>query len=228
MKLQEADTIVSIPKDEVRWRYSCRLINLALMFLVGHEIAHIACGHVDYLSSRFGTTFLKELDLSAGKQMKSLERQVMEGQADQYSFRGLLGSAHAQSSAETNASIADQHAKLGQLVFDYSFSTNTLFRLFGDERNSLEKISRGFIPTNCAMRTIIYGGGWDFARSNCTPDQQVRRGTAALKQGSSPQSMLSPEWLASKYQLLALKRRSATRGESALNCLPKLVRTSLQ
>jgi hypothetical protein len=171
-KLQESDALVSIPKDEVRWTYSCRLINLSAMFLAGHEIAHIACGHVDYLASNLGTTFLKERNWSAARQLKPLERQVMECQADQYSFAGLLGSAHAQSNAETNTSIADQQAKLGQLVFDYSFAANTLFRLFGDERFVGKDLVADSYPPFALRRAIIYGGGCELARRNWMSDQQ--------------------------------------------------------
>src|SRR5438270_325140 len=75
--LQQADVIVSMPKDEARWSYSCRLINLSAMFLIGHEIAHISCGHVDYLSSKTGTPFLVELGWVAPNPITHIERQVM-------------------------------------------------------------------------------------------------------------------------------------------------------
>jgi len=172
LELSGTGTKVSIPKDKVRWSYSCNLINWAALFLVGHEIAHISCGHVDYFDSNNGTPFLAELGWNAAKAIKPMERQAMEGQADQYSFAGLLGIAFEKSSTNSNASTRDQLANLFRRVFEYSFSANVLFRLFGDERFVGSDLAADSYPPIGLRRRIIYGGGCDLARRNLTSDRQ--------------------------------------------------------
>ncbi len=182
LELSAAGTKVSIPKDTVRWSYSCNLINWAAMFLVGHEIAHILCGHVDYFHSNIGTPFLSELGWNAANAIKPMERQAMEGQADQYSFAGLLGIAFEKSSTNSVAFARDQLTDLFRRVFEYSFSANLLFRLFGDERFVGSDLAAESYPPIALRRRFIYGDGCDLARRNLTSDRQdiVQR---ALKKG---------------------------------------------
>ena len=181
LELSKAGTKVSIPRDKVRWSYSCNLINWAAIFLVGHEIAHISCGHVDYLASNIGTPYLAELGWGAANAIKPMERQAMEGQADQYSFAGLLGIAFEKSSTNSRASTRAQLADLFRRVFDYSFSANLLFRLFGDERFVGRNLASDSYPPIGLRRRFIYGGGCDLARRNLTSDRQdiVRRALEA-------------------------------------------------
>lgn len=172
LKLSEIGTKVYFPKDRIRWSYACDLINWAALFLVGHEIAHISLGHVDYFDSNTGAPFLAEFGWNAEQAIKPMERQAMEGQADQYSFNGLLGIAIAKSSKNSDVSAADQNANLYRRVFEYSFSVNVLFRLFGDERFVGSDLAADSYPPIGLRRRIIYGGGRDVARRNLTPDRQ--------------------------------------------------------
>ncbi|QDU44593.1 hypothetical protein Mal52_30780 [Symmachiella dynata] len=172
MHLLEGDTLVCIPKDEARWTYSCRLINLAAIFLIGHEIAHISCGHVDYLCAKTGSQFLAEFGATAAGAIEPIERQIIEAQADQYSFNSLLGGACAQSSENTGAPTREELASLGQLAFDYSFSANILFRLFGDMRFIGSDFAVESYPPIALRRSFIYGGGCDLVRKELTPDRQ--------------------------------------------------------
>jgi hypothetical protein len=52
------------------------------MFLIGHEIAHITLGHVDYIASKTGSGFVPELGWDLPTEEGKLERQAMEVQAD--------------------------------------------------------------------------------------------------------------------------------------------------
>ena len=40
--------------SDPRWSYAIHLLRQAIFFLVGHEIAHISHGHVDYMESKTG------------------------------------------------------------------------------------------------------------------------------------------------------------------------------
>src|SRR5258708_1063736 len=48
------------PKDAVRFAYAVDLLTIAMFFVIGHELAHITRGHVDYLNSKTGTPFISE------------------------------------------------------------------------------------------------------------------------------------------------------------------------
>jgi len=49
------------PRDESRLEYAMHLRAYALHFLIGHEIAHITLGHVDYLNSINAAALIEEL-----------------------------------------------------------------------------------------------------------------------------------------------------------------------
>ncbi len=172
MDLFKTGTKVSMPKNKVRLSYSCNLINWAAIFLVGHEIAHITCGHVDYMASNIGTPYIAELNWSATNAIKPMERQAMEGEADQFSFAGLLAIAFEKSGANSKTSNHAQINDLYRRVFEYSFSANLLFRLLGDERFVGRDLSADSYPPIALRRRILYGGGCDLARRNLTPDKQ--------------------------------------------------------
>ena len=134
--MAEAGLVISRPKTEPRWQYSCHLLSQAALFIIGHEIAHITRGHVDYLISRTGTPLLPERGWNKSEPIALIERQAMEADADQRSFFARLGSMGS------TATIPGQGAppwlnappRLEQLVFDCAFSVNSLFRIFGDIR----------------------------------------------------------------------------------------------
>ena len=72
-----------IPNGQLRREFARNLVDQALMFLLGHEIAHITLGHVDYYSQSFGIAEAEPLAnrssrLFAGK----LDRQIIELEAD--------------------------------------------------------------------------------------------------------------------------------------------------
>lgn len=126
-----------LPKDRARSLYANHLADQALMFLVGHEIAHITRGHVDYLASTSGSAFLAELGWQ-GTTRGRLERQAIEADADR---RSVIARCH--SMLNTARHVGDEFPDWATLPlpaeawqFDWAFAVNTLFRLFGDTRFS--------------------------------------------------------------------------------------------
>lgn len=122
-----------LPKGRERALYARHLADQALMFLVGHEIAHITRGHVDYLSSISGSAFLAELGWQ-GPSEGQLERQTIETDADCRSVaarcHSMLGTANSAGDNFPPWATAPLAADAWQ--FDWAFAVNTLFRLFGD------------------------------------------------------------------------------------------------
>lgn len=122
-----------LPKNQKRRIYSKHLADQAILFLVGHEIAHITRGHVDYLHSQ--SAFLAEAGWR-GTAEGRLERQAIEVDADQRSLFARCFSAH-QTSAFNQRNTppwATAPQSNEQWQFDWTFAVNTLFRLFGDPR----------------------------------------------------------------------------------------------
>ena len=126
-----------LPQDSKRAIYSKHLADQPLMFLVGHEIAHISRGHVDYLGSKTGSPFVAELGWK-GKGEAAIERQAIEVDADR---RSVVARSHSMfMTANVNKTLAlawqDSPASIESFQYDWAFAVNVLFRLFGDKRFS--------------------------------------------------------------------------------------------
>ena len=90
-----AGILINRPKTEARWQYSCFLLSQAALFIIGHEIAHITRGHVDYLASKTGIPLLPEIGWNQPDPAGLTERQALEGDADQRSFLSRLSSVRS-------------------------------------------------------------------------------------------------------------------------------------
>lgn len=125
------------PKGYARALYADHLADLAMMFLVGHEIAHITRGHVDYMATISGSAFLAELGW-VGTAQGRLERQAIETDADRRSVfarcHSMVGTARHAGDKFPPWTTAPPPDIAWQ--FDWAFAVNTLFRLFGDTRFS--------------------------------------------------------------------------------------------
>ena len=124
------------PKSDARSRYASHLLDRALLFLVGHEIAHITNGHVDYVQAKSGNGFIAELGWYEEGQKALLERQALEADADCRSVVSAVDTVRLMSTrtAPVIAPWSASRLEAGDLLFDWSFAMNSLFRLFGDVR----------------------------------------------------------------------------------------------
>lgn len=153
------------PKTKPRLDYAGYLNDQALLFLVGHEIAHITLGHVDYMQSRAGTAFVAEMGWNASDPDGLIERQCLEVQADMRSVFSRIGSlwlTHiANASGNLKTSWLNSNPSEAHLIFDWAFAMNLLFRLFGDVRfNASQLVTSSYppLPLRRAMATeIAYG-----------------------------------------------------------------------
>ena len=124
-----------VPVDERRQLYSKHLADQSLMFLLGHEIAHISRGHVDYWRITTGNAFFSELCWN-GTSEQAIERQALEADADRRSIYARSNSMFmtAESTASEIPLWAESPASIEAFQYDWSFAVNVLFRLFGDKR----------------------------------------------------------------------------------------------
>lgn len=120
------------------------------MFLVGHEIAHVTLGHVDYLLSSANAPFVAELGW-IGDPKALIERQAIEVDAD---YRSVFARCYSMySAAEQNADKRFPWSinliSIQALQFHWAFAVNVLFRLFGDKRfagTDLDSVSYPPLP----------------------------------------------------------------------------------
>lgn len=125
------------PVDSERQSYGQHLFAQLAMFMVGHELAHITRGHVDYLRSERISSFVSELGWQGSGADATLELQALEFDADR---RAVLARSVSMYDAVENGagSKAQPWSKNGQLFsveslqFDWAFAANVMYRLFGD------------------------------------------------------------------------------------------------
>lgn len=137
------------PVNEIRRIYAGFLQDQALMFLVGHELTHIAHGHVDYLKSVSQFEYTNELEWFGRKSNQAeISRQAMEMDADQRSIRSRIDSLRITSSTWINDGPPwmVQGFDPADLIRDWAISLNILFRLFGDIRFSKIEETRSNHP----------------------------------------------------------------------------------
>lgn len=138
--LPDADNLyltnpLHVPRDSVRRAYAYFLRDQALMFIIGHEIAHITRGHVAYiLKERLTPEYNENLWLPDDAMELRRERQAMEQDADGRSIGARINSLRDTFEADEYRSSpwASERDKYIGLFRDWSISANISFRLFAD------------------------------------------------------------------------------------------------
>jgi hypothetical protein len=92
------------PRNKIRNIYAGMLYRQSVRFLLGHEIAHIVLGHVDYQSQTHGVSSLMEAKRPAEARFDgfALEGQCMEIDADRRSIYARMFTARRDWEAATN------------------------------------------------------------------------------------------------------------------------------
>ena len=144
------------PKDPVRFAYAVDLLTSAMMFVIGHELAHITRGHVDYLDSQTGTPIISECSepnteaLGAAwnlpTEQEKVERQAIEMDADRRSMLSAIASVKNKYEVPEGAAMLNGRNTIECLLFDWSVAMNTFFRLFGDLRATQWHVENGYYP----------------------------------------------------------------------------------
>lgn len=133
-KLYEAGVRPAAPRDNKRFTYAQYVSDQAVMFLVGHEIAHVTRGHVDYLSQHANVSLLSEVGWEGAGEQR-ITRQAIEIDADWRSIDARCGSNYL--TTKHNKGVvpewSDKPLSVDDTQFDWAFAVNVLFRLFGDE-----------------------------------------------------------------------------------------------
>ena len=85
-KMCDAGLRPVLPRTLARFQCSGYFFFNAFLFLLGHEIAHIARGHVDYFEAEAGSPFVAELTGGGNAPTLEIERQTIEMDADMRSI----------------------------------------------------------------------------------------------------------------------------------------------
>ena len=148
-----------LPRSYPRDLCSGYLFFRAFFFLLGHEIAHIAHGHVDFQEAEAGSPFVAELTGAGGTPTIEVERQTIEMDAD---MRSIFANAASLELTSRDPSCLQppwrsSPATLESLIWDWAFATHTLFRLFGDVQFRPSELTKDDYPPLPVRRAIAQG-----------------------------------------------------------------------
>jgi hypothetical protein len=153
-----AGALPVLPRDEVRMGYFRHFVENAYDFLVSHELAHIANGHVDYLAVNDGTPFLAEFEAESVGSRCKLTRQTLEMDADSSAVGDAVMTVLGK--AEGVASIPapwDQfYRDPSEALLNWYIAIYSLFRVFGDSRFTSGVLKESWYPP-MRMRQFMAG-----------------------------------------------------------------------
>jgi hypothetical protein len=164
-----------MPRSRMRISYFGHLFDQALLFLIGHEVAHIVRGHVDYWQSKHSGAFFAEAESSAIDDDDRLERQTLEADADRRSagssassIKATLGGVAQNATAWTLAPLCYE-----DIAYGWAFAMNSFFRIFGDERISGHAQRSSGYPPLPTRRLMAMEVVFDSMRKFLGNDQQA-------------------------------------------------------
>lgn len=145
------------PRNEERRVYGSAVMDFALTFLLGHEIAHITRGHLDYVASKSHASFISEICFH-GLQTEELmlERQAIECDADQRSVASRVDSLRLTSLHASLPSLLNSQDPRHMLIQLWAVALNITFRLFGDIKFTKQELRNSPYPP-LSMRRIMAG-----------------------------------------------------------------------
>lgn len=139
---------LATPQNLVRHQYAAFIEDRALMFFVGHEIAHISNGYVDYLRHERGLAVYSERTDDSADGDALIERQSLELDADRRSVMASVNSLRdTQASAEFEGlPWIEGPRDTASLFRDWAVAIAIVFRLVGDQRVSDVNLRRSHPP----------------------------------------------------------------------------------
>lgn len=173
--MYEAGTLALVrPKTTARRGYSSHLFSQAVLFLIGHEIAHITLGHVDYLNSKTSIPVLPEIGWNLASPVGRIERQTLEVEADSRSIISRLESVRLtlHTLGRQVPSWSSEPAGFKSLLFDCAFSINALFRNFGDVRFTGSDLSSASYPPLPLRRAALMASAIACTQSTWGPGRK--------------------------------------------------------
>jgi hypothetical protein len=146
------------PNDPVRRSFADFVQTQAILFFIGHEIAHISRGHVAYLRERRQVAQSEEISsvpITDGE--LKIERQSIEQDADR---RSIQARVHSLKNTHRNPAYAPppwamDDGRFLRLFQDWAISMSVAFRLYGDVRFTGLSLDNAAYPPLALRR--LYG-----------------------------------------------------------------------
>ncbi len=141
------------PQDPSRRALAKRLTEIAMDFIVAHEFAHIANGHVDYLNENYGLNWIEETSTSpvAGLNGNSvLPRRTLEMNADEVATVFTIVTEWKRSLRKIprrGSEWDDLYDSPGMITMLWSYAVAILCRIFGDIRLEFDAETSRAYPT---------------------------------------------------------------------------------
>jgi hypothetical protein len=175
-RMAEAGSWPSRPRNVVRRAYMDYLLGQAVLFLVAHELAHITRGHVDYMQSQVGVPVITEMASARASADGVIERQAIEADADRRAV--IFGLASIANTVGNPIGVQPpwlaSPPTFDDLVFDWSFVVNTIFRLFGDIRFHPSDLTTTIYPPLPLRRVMAMDLAQIVLSNNPTPMTRER------------------------------------------------------
>jgi hypothetical protein len=121
----------SIPNDNVRKAYATNLVEIAIDFIVAHELTHIADGHLDFINEKFGTLSYEETTALIENEDQFLTMQTLEMDADCLAVSKGLGNMIRRHLGEQSVSSdrAVFYSEFDNVIFNWTVAVLTLIRI---------------------------------------------------------------------------------------------------
>lgn len=122
---------MAIPNDHVRQVYARHLVDVAVDFLIAHELTHIINGHLDYIQTRFGTNIYEERNIKTISEDDILTIQTLEMDADSLAVCKGLANAVKRHLGEQSVSEdrKEFYVDFDRTIFNWSIAILTLTRI---------------------------------------------------------------------------------------------------
>ncbi|WP_421830354.1 hypothetical protein [Larkinella sp.] len=119
------------PVDETRSYYANDLADLALNFLLLHEIAHLRYGHLSYVNHKMGMDFIMEFDGEIERKINPLTNKLLEWNADNWANETEAGIVYEcfQRNMFQSDILNKSTGSLDQAIHAWLFTVSVLHRL---------------------------------------------------------------------------------------------------
>jgi hypothetical protein len=158
LEMIQAGALPVLPLGEVRMGYFRHFVETAFDFLVSHEFAHIANGHVDYLAANQGLPCLAEFGGDGVSDSVKLTRQTLEMDADSSAVGDGVGTVLRKISniASIPAPWDQFYRDPSEALLNWYIAIFSLFRLFGDSHFTSDALKKSWYPP-VRMRQFMAG-----------------------------------------------------------------------
>jgi hypothetical protein len=137
------------PIDPARGWLLGILTSMAFRFLVGHEFAHLAKGHIGFLNESTGSPFIAEMDAKKTS-LDAYKTHVLEMDADYSALSWVLGMALRHTEIERRDRIPESIRPLYEdplfPLFTAMFAIYIVFRFFELRHTDLDNLASGSHP----------------------------------------------------------------------------------